>query len=177
MLLVKLDISKTIDWVRWDYLLSLLDHLGFPSRCRNRVASSCPHPKCCSMGSPASQSYIEGAFDPWHRLLHLTTEAVFLTRITRNRLWVLTSMYVDNAIIFIKPPHDYDQYSKILYCTYLMQSYNNVNLDEVLAGFQAARACFTINYLGTSSRVTWLRKVDFQYLRQRKCQAGKLEGP
>ena len=86
-------------------------------------------------------------------------------------------MYVDNAIIFIKPPHDYDQYSKILYCTYLMQSYNNVNLDEVLAGFQAARACFAINYLGTSSRVTWLRKVDFQYLRQRKCQAGKFEGP
>jgi hypothetical protein len=30
-LLVKLDISKAFDSVRWDYLLSLMQHRGFPS--------------------------------------------------------------------------------------------------------------------------------------------------
>jgi hypothetical protein len=32
MLLVKLDISKAFDYVRWDYFLALLAHLSFPTK-------------------------------------------------------------------------------------------------------------------------------------------------
>lgn len=39
MLMVKLDIAKAFDSVRWDYLLSLLSHLGFPVRWRNWIAA------------------------------------------------------------------------------------------------------------------------------------------
>jgi len=35
MLLIKLDISKAFDSVRWDYILSLLQHMAFPARWRN----------------------------------------------------------------------------------------------------------------------------------------------
>jgi hypothetical protein len=37
-LLLKLDISKAFDSVRWDYLLSLMDRLGFPMRWRNWIS-------------------------------------------------------------------------------------------------------------------------------------------
>jgi len=39
MLLIKLDISKAFDSVRWDYILSLLQHMGFPARWRNWLAA------------------------------------------------------------------------------------------------------------------------------------------
>jgi hypothetical protein len=38
-LLIKLDISKAFDSVRWDYLLSILERRGFPPRWRDWVAS------------------------------------------------------------------------------------------------------------------------------------------
>lgn len=38
-LLLKLDVEKSFDLIRWDYLLDLLQHHGFPSRLRNRVTT------------------------------------------------------------------------------------------------------------------------------------------
>ena len=38
-LLFKLDISKAFDSIRWDYLLSLMQHRGFSKRCINRIAT------------------------------------------------------------------------------------------------------------------------------------------
>jgi len=38
-LLFKLDISKAFDLVRWDYLLSLMQHRGFPKRWINWIAA------------------------------------------------------------------------------------------------------------------------------------------
>jgi hypothetical protein len=38
-LFLKLDIVKAFDSVRWEYLLSLLQHLGFPSRWRDWIAA------------------------------------------------------------------------------------------------------------------------------------------
>jgi hypothetical protein len=37
--LIKLDISKAFDSVRWDYLLTILTQFGFPSRWRNWITS------------------------------------------------------------------------------------------------------------------------------------------
>ena len=39
MLLIKLDISKAFDSVRWDYLLSLLQHIGFPAKWRDWITA------------------------------------------------------------------------------------------------------------------------------------------
>ena len=39
-LLLKLDISKSFDSVRWDYLLSLMQHRGFPQRWINWIAAT-----------------------------------------------------------------------------------------------------------------------------------------
>jgi hypothetical protein len=38
-LLFKLDIKKAFDSVRWDYLMDLLQHLGFPSKFRDWIAA------------------------------------------------------------------------------------------------------------------------------------------
>jgi mannosylglycoprotein endo-beta-mannosidase len=38
-LLLKLDISKAFDSVRWDYLLSVMQHRGFPTRWQNWVTT------------------------------------------------------------------------------------------------------------------------------------------
>jgi hypothetical protein len=40
MLLVKLNISKAFDSVHWEYILSLLQHMGFPDRWRHWIAAS-----------------------------------------------------------------------------------------------------------------------------------------
>jgi hypothetical protein len=38
-LLFKLDIKKSFDSVRWDYLMELLQHLGFPTKFRDWIAA------------------------------------------------------------------------------------------------------------------------------------------
>ena len=40
MLLLKLHISKAFDSVHWDYILPLLQHMGFPDRWTNWFAAS-----------------------------------------------------------------------------------------------------------------------------------------
>jgi hypothetical protein len=39
MLLFKLDIKKAFDSVRWDYLMDMLEHLGFPPTFRDWVSA------------------------------------------------------------------------------------------------------------------------------------------
>ncbi|WVZ96660.1 hypothetical protein U9M48_042270 [Paspalum notatum var. saurae] len=110
MLMVKLDISKAFDSIRWDYLLALMGHMGFPIRWRNWVASTLAtstsqiaHGRGLRQGDPLSPLLFVLAIDPLQRLLHHATEAGILSRVSRAGTRLRTSLYADDAIIFIRP--------------------------------------------------------------------------
>jgi hypothetical protein len=133
MLLVKLDISKAFDSVRWDYLLALLAHLGFPPKWRDWVASllatcssqvllngipgqSITHGRGLRQGDPLSPFLFVLAIDPLQRLLHLATEAGILSRVAKARTRLRIAMYADDAIIFVKPEkRELDSFATLLH--------------------------------------------------------------
>ena len=169
MLLIKLDISKAFDSVRWDYLLALMDHLGFPTRWRNWVASTLAtstsqvllngipgqpiaRGRGLRQGDPLSPLLFVLAIDLLQCLLHLATEAGILSRVTKARLRLRTSLYADDAIIFIKPDKgELESLAALLHlfgeATGLRTNIQKssivpikcvgLNLDEILAGFPA----------------------------------------
>ena len=120
MLLLKLDISKAFNSVRWEYILSLLQHMGFPARWRNWIAASfstassqvllngilgqhITHGRGLCQGDPLSPLLFILAINPLQHLLSLATEAGVLTRVARNRARLRVSLYADNAVIFLQP--------------------------------------------------------------------------
>ena len=120
MLLIKLDISKAFDSVRWDYLLSLLQHIGFPAKWHDWIAAILStsssqillngipgqliiHGRGLRQGNPLSPLVFILAIDPLQRLLNIATEAGILSKVGRSRTRLQTSMYADDAVIFLRP--------------------------------------------------------------------------
>ena len=120
MLLIKLDISKAFDSVRWDYLLSLLQHIGFPAKWQDWIAAILStsssqillngipgqpinHGRGLRQGDPLSPLLFILAIDPLQRLLNLATEAGILSKLGQNKMRLRTSIYADDAAIFLRP--------------------------------------------------------------------------
>jgi hypothetical protein len=131
-LLIKLDISKAFDSVRWDYLLSILEHGGFPPRRRDWIASllttstsrvllnglpldAIQHGRGLRQGDPLSPLLFNLSIDPLHRILHVATEKGLLSELYGRAARFRVSMYADDAILFIKPTsQDADNLKRIL---------------------------------------------------------------
>ena len=131
-LLMKLDISKAFDSVRWDFLLDLLQKRGFPTRCRHWIAATLAsstsrillngipsepilHGRGLRQGDPLSPLLFILAMDPLHRLFSKATDLGLLSKVRGRLLRFRVSMYADDAAVFIKPTKkDIDNLAQIL---------------------------------------------------------------
>lgn len=119
-LLLKLDIAKAFDSVKWGYILELLQVLGFGPRWREWISmmwsSSSSrvilngetgdrfwHRKGLRQGDPISPMLFIIAIDPLQRLFDRATEAGILSPIRSSAAKLRVSLYADDAAIFIKP--------------------------------------------------------------------------
>ena len=122
-LFLKLDITKAFDSVRWEYLLNLLQRLGFPQRWRDWIAAllststsrlllngvpnpSIRHGRGLRQGDPLSPLLFVIAIDPLHRILELATEMGALTKLRGKSPHLRISMYADDAALFVAPLQD-----------------------------------------------------------------------
>jgi mannosylglycoprotein endo-beta-mannosidase len=204
MLLFKLDISKAFDSVRWDYLLTLLQHRGFPQRFCDWVSAlfatssskillngipgtKIIHGRGLRQGDPLSPLVFILAIDPLQRLLSKATELKLLSKLRGKSVTLRTSLYADDAAVFIKPGK-----SKVQNFTAILHRFGlatglraniektqvvairceNVDLDEVFQNTPATRASLPMKYLGLPLTTGKLRKADLQPLFDKS--AGKM---
>lgn len=195
-LLFKLDIRKAFDSVRWDYILDLLQKRGFSSRFRNWIAAlfatsssrillngvagtPIKHGRGLRQGDPLSPLLFVLAIDPLSQVLDLATSLGLLHKIRRRGAVPRTSLYADDAALFVAPyKEDIQNLLAILHnfgevtglCTNFQKSAvvpircGQVNIDEVLDGLPLERASFPLKYLGLPLSIGRLRKEDFQHL-------------
>lgn len=116
----------------WDYMLDLLQRLGFPQRWRALLttlfstASSrfflngipgryIPHGRGLRQGDPLSPLLFDIAIDPLQRLLEQATESGLLSAMPGNLQGPRVSLYADDATIFLAPTtHDVEGLTSIL---------------------------------------------------------------
>jgi hypothetical protein len=204
VLLFMLDIRKAFDSVRREYILDLLQRRGFPPRFRNWVAAlfstaiswvllngvdgtPVVHGRGLRQGDPLSPLLLFIAIDPITQILEEATRAGHLHKLWGRRVILRTSLYADDAAVFVALfKDDIQNLDAILQsfgevtglCTNFLKSHvvpircDNIDLDEVLQGIPAMCASFPLRYLGLPLSVWSLKRRDFQHFED-KC-AGRL---
>lgn len=195
-LLFKLDIRKAFDSVRWEYILDLLRRLGFPDRFRDWIAAlfctsssrvllngiaGPPILHGCGLrqGDPLSPLLFVIAIDTLQQILDVATNHNLLHKLRGRGSHVRTSLYADDAAIFISPTReDVHNLAAILRyfgeVTGLSTNFQkssvvaircgHMNLDDILASLPAMRTSFLMKYLGLPLSIWQLKRVDFQLL-------------
>jgi hypothetical protein len=117
---LKLDIAKAFDSIRWEYILTLLEHLGFPIRWRGWIATilststsrvilnGVPNPpiwhgRGLRQSDPLSPLLFVISIDPLQRLLEVAIDLRMLTKLCGCSLDLCISMFADDATIFVTP--------------------------------------------------------------------------
>jgi hypothetical protein len=120
LLLKLLDIEKAFDSIRWEYILTLLEHLGFPIRWRGWIAAilftstsrvvlnGVPNPpiwhrRGLRQSDPLSPHIFVIAIDSLQRLLEVGTELGMLTKLHGRSPDLCISMFADDAATFVTP--------------------------------------------------------------------------
>jgi hypothetical protein len=193
MLLLKIDIAKAFDNVRWEYMLEVMTHLGFSQRWRNlisliwssttsrillngRLGKPIKHARGLRQGDPLSPMLFILAMDPLQKLLDKATEASLLSPIGASPVKMRTSLYADDAVMFLRSiasdvsnlQHLLCEFGKATgLCTNFMKSKvflircEASNIPEVLGDFQAKRGGeFPCKYLGLPIHISPTRRAD-----------------
>jgi hypothetical protein len=196
MLLLKLDIAKAFDSVRWEYLLKVMEKLGFGPKWRDIMAliwstttsrillsgqleRPIKHAKGLRQRDSLSPMLFILAIDPLQRLLHKATQLGLLSPIGADPIKVRTSLYVDDAMLFIQPiAQDLSNLQHLLnvfgqatgLCTNVHKSQiypiqcEAINIPEILGQFQVQQGHFLCKYLGLALQIGRIRREDEQLL-------------
>nr|XP_051201804.1 uncharacterized protein LOC127315350 [Lolium perenne] len=133
-LLIKLDFAKAFDSVSWEYLLDLLQHLGFSPRWRDWIAlllstttsavslngATGPpifHRRGLRQGDPLSPLLFIIAINRLQKIFQIATASGFLSPLPVREANFRMSLYADDAIFFLNPVADeLDMAFRILHC-------------------------------------------------------------
>ncbi|WVZ92280.1 hypothetical protein U9M48_038358 [Paspalum notatum var. saurae] len=206
MLFIKLDIAKAFDSVRWEYLLELMQQLGFGQKWRDLISylwasttsrillnGALGHPiqhrRGLRQGDPLSPMLFILAMDPIQRILDRATQQGLLTPIGRDPIKIRTSLYADDAALFVRPiQQDLENLQRILdhfgAATGLKTNIQktsihkirceNIDVEHMLQQFGGQIGTFPRKFLGLPLHYGRQRRTDEQVLIDKI--GGKLAG-
>ncbi|CAN6171901.1 unnamed protein product [Urochloa humidicola] len=195
-LFLKLDIAKAFDTVRWDYLMEVLQQLGFGSRWRGWVTAILStastsillngsrggwfkHYAGLRQGDPLSPMLFILAMEPLQKLLDLATSDNILSPINNRAARLRTSLYADDAAIFLNPVKQeihavndllqlFGQVSGLIInrskCAVYPIQCDGIDLDDVMQDFNCPISSFPCTYLGLPLHFRPLHRVEIQPL-------------
>jgi hypothetical protein len=180
MLLLKLDITKAFNSVQWEYLLEVMEQVGFGPTWRDMMAliwstttsrillngepgRPIKHARELHQGDPLSSMLFILAMDPLQKLLDMALQEGLLTPIGSNPIKQRTSLYADDAMLFlITIAADVSNLQHLLnhfgmatrLCTNIEKSEiyqircDGIDITHVLQNFHVRQGQFPCKYMG-----------------------------
>jgi hypothetical protein len=192
MRFVKLNIAKAFDSVRWKYLLEVMERVGFGQRWRDIMAllwstttsrillngalgRPIKHGRGLRQGGLLSPMLFIRAIDPLQKLLDKATQMGLLHLIGAYPVKLRTSLYADNAALFVRPyGSDIRHMQQLLHsfssttglCTNIRKSEvfsiccDSIDVQYVLGEFQANLGNLPCKYLRLPLRMGHITRDD-----------------